>query len=138
MCNEEYMGETSRTLGKRNREHLKDFSPIYAHSTQPGHNTMPKNFNIIGTEDHGLARTIKESIYIGVKNPTLNRNIHKYNFHQIYGTESYLTFLTWKLTVPMGMHTEHTLVGMLSPSQPIGMHIEPKGILGMLWIQSIA
>ena len=31
-----------------------------------------------------------------------------------YGTESYLTPLTLKLTMPMGMCTEHTLVGMLS------------------------
>ena len=37
----------------------------------------------------------------------------------------------------MGMCTEHPLVGMLSPFQPIGIHIEPQGILGMLWIQSM-
>ena len=35
------------------------------------------------------------------------------------------------------MHTEHTLVGMLSTFQPIGIHIELMGILGMLWIQSM-
>ena len=50
------------------------------HSTQTGHST---NFTIIGREDHGLARTIKESIYIRVNNPTLNRNVGKYNLHHI-------------------------------------------------------
>ena len=43
----------------------------------------------------------------------------------IYGTESYLTPLTLKLIMPMGMHTEHTLVGMLSQFQPTGTCIEP-------------
>ena len=37
---------------------------------------------IIGRED--LARTIKESIYIGVNNPKLNRNVGKYNLHHIW------------------------------------------------------
>ena len=34
-------------------------------------------------EDHGQARTIKESIFIRVNNPTLNRNIGKYNLNHI-------------------------------------------------------
>ena len=37
------------------------------------------NFTFIGREDHGLARTIKESIYIRVNNPILNRKVGKYN-----------------------------------------------------------
>ena len=53
----------------------------HVHSTQIGHNTTPENFNIIGREDHGLARTIKEPIYIRVNNPIHNRNIGKYNLH---------------------------------------------------------
>ena len=35
-------------------------------------------------EDQGLARTIKEAIYIRVNNPTLNRNIGKYNLNHIW------------------------------------------------------
>ena len=55
-------------------------------STQTGHSTTPlKTYNIIGREDYGLARTIKESIYIRVRNPTLNSNIGKYNLHHIWG-----------------------------------------------------
>ena len=80
---EVYIGETSRTLGERCKEHLKKSSPIYVHSQHTGHNSSPDNFNIIGREDQDLARTIKEAIYIRVNNPTLNRNIGKYNLNQI-------------------------------------------------------
>ena len=85
MCSKEYIGEASRTLGERYKEHLKEPSPIHVHSLQTGHNTTPDNFNIIGREDHGLARTIKESIYIRVNNPTINRNIGKFNLNHIWG-----------------------------------------------------
>ena len=39
---------------------------------------------MIGKEGHGIARSIKESIYIRVNNPTLNRNIGKFNLHHIW------------------------------------------------------
>ena len=42
-CNEEYIGKTSRTFGERYKEHLKEPSSIYAHSTQAGHSTNPEN-----------------------------------------------------------------------------------------------
>ena len=35
----------------------------------------------MGREDHSMARTIKESIYIRVNNPTLNWNVGKFNLH---------------------------------------------------------
>ena len=41
---------------------------------------------IIGREGHGISRTLKEAIYIRVNNPTLNRNVGKYNCH-IFGTK---------------------------------------------------
>ena len=61
-CDEEYIGETSRTFGERVREHLENISSIHTHSIQTGHSTTPDNFNIIGREGHGLASTIKESV----------------------------------------------------------------------------
>ena len=54
----------------------------------------------------------------------------------IYGAESYLTPLTSKLVMTMGMHTEHPSVE-LSPFQSIGICIEPWRILGMLRLQSM-
>ena len=83
-CNEEYMGETARTLGERCKEHLKQPSPIHVHIHQTGHNIIDTSFNIIARKDQGQARTIKESIYIRVNNPTLNQNIGKYNLSHIW------------------------------------------------------
>ena len=83
-CDEEYMGETSRTFGERYKEHLKAPSAIHHHSSQTGHPTNHNNFQIIGREGHNLARNIKESIYIRVSNPTLNYNIGKFNLPHIW------------------------------------------------------
>ena len=82
-CDDEYTEETSRTLGERFKEHLKEPSPIHNHGINTGHPTTLDNFQIIRREDHGIARTIKESIYIRVNNPTLNRNIGRFNLHHM-------------------------------------------------------
>ena len=83
-CGEEYIRETSRTLDERCRKYLKQPSPTHVYIQQTGHTTTSNNFHIIGREDQGLARTIKESIYISVNNSTLNRNISKYNLNHIW------------------------------------------------------
>ena len=83
-CDDDYIGETGRTLGERRKEHLKQPSPIHGHSQTTGHPIDDQNFNIIGREDWGQARNIKESIYIRVNNPTLNQNIGKYNLNHIW------------------------------------------------------
>ena len=44
----------------------------------------PCPFQTIGSEGHGLAINIKESIFIRVNNPTLNRNIGKFNLPHIW------------------------------------------------------
>ena len=63
MCHDGYIGETSRTLGERYNEHLKQPSPIFECCNISGHSTNPDNFTIIGREDHGLSRSIKR-IYL--------------------------------------------------------------------------
>ena len=78
-CDDEYIGETSRTFGERYKEHLKNPSPIHQHSNNTGHPTSHNNFQVIGREVYGLTRNIKESIFIMVNNPTLNKNIGKFN-----------------------------------------------------------
>ena len=83
-CDDEYIGETSRTFGERYKKHLKDSSPIHQHSNQTGHSTSHSNFQIIGREGHNLARYIKKSIFIRVINPTLNNNIGKFNLPHIW------------------------------------------------------
>ena len=80
---DEYIGKTSRTFDERFKDHLKEPSPIHHHSINTGHPTIQHNFQIIGMEGHDIDRTIKESIYIRVNNPTLKRNICKYNLNHI-------------------------------------------------------
>ena len=38
-CDEEYIGESARTFGKRFKEHFKACSPIYKHSNIADHQT---------------------------------------------------------------------------------------------------
>ena len=83
-CREEYIGETARSLGEGYKEHLKQPFPILVHIPHTGHNTTTNNFSIIGREDRDKARTIKEAIYIRVNNPTLNRNVGKYNLSHLW------------------------------------------------------
>ena len=83
-CDNEHMGETSRTFGERYKEHLKHPSPIHQHSNQTGHPTSHNNFQIIGREGHNLDRNIEESIFIRVNNPTSNNNIGKFNLPHIW------------------------------------------------------
>ena len=83
-CDDEYIGESARTFEERYREHLKAPPPIFEHNNATGHTTSVENFKIIGREGHGMARIIKEAIYIWVNSPTLNKNIGKYNLPRIW------------------------------------------------------
>ena len=83
-CDEEYIGETARTFGERYKEHLKAPSPIYDHSNITGHNTTLNNFSIVGREEQNLSRLIKESMFIRVNNPSLNKNIGKYHLPHVW------------------------------------------------------
>ena len=68
-CDDEYLGETSRTFGERYKEHLKDPSPIHHHNNQAHHPINHNNFKIIEREGCHLSRHMKESIFIRVNNP---------------------------------------------------------------------
>ena len=83
-CDEEYIGESSRTFGERFKEHQKALSPIYEHYNISGHMISIDNFSIVGREDQNLMRTIKEALYIRVNNPSLNKNIGKYHLPHIW------------------------------------------------------
>ena len=78
------MEETSRTLGEWYKEHLREPSPIQAHTQLTGHQISPDNFNILGRESQDLTRLIKESIYIRASNPMLNRNIGKFQLSHVW------------------------------------------------------
>ena len=83
-CDEEYIGESARTFGERFKEHLKAPSRIYDHRNITGHTTTLEHFSIVEREDQNLIRLIKESMYIRVNNPSLNRYIGKYHLPHIW------------------------------------------------------
>ena len=83
-CDEEYIGETSRTFGERYREHLKAPSPIHDHSNISGYTTSLENFSIVGREEQNLSRLIKKSMFIRVNGPSLNKNIGKYHLPHLW------------------------------------------------------
>ena len=83
-CDEEYIGESSRTFGERFKEHQKAPSPLFDHNNITGHNISIDNFSKVGREDQNLIRAIKEAPYIRVINPSLNRNIGKYHLPHIW------------------------------------------------------
>ena len=83
-CEEECIWESARTFEERYKEHLKAASPILECQNNTGHITSVENFKIIGREDHNMARAVKEAVYIRVNNPTLNRNIGKYNLPHLW------------------------------------------------------
>ena len=83
-CQEEYIGESGRTFGDRLKEHLKDPSPIHHHCNSTGHPVSPECFTIVNREPQGVTRNIKEAVYICVNDPSLDRNLGKYQLPHIW------------------------------------------------------
>ena len=83
-CNEEYIWQSARTLGKKLKEHFRAPFPIYVHANPTGDLTSVDSFSIVGRESHNLTRTIKEAMYIRVTYPSFNHNIGKYHLSHIY------------------------------------------------------
>ena len=83
-CDEEYIGETSRTFGERYKEHLEVPSPIHDHSKTMGQTTSLENFIIVAREEQNLSRLIKESVCIRVNSTSLNKNIGKYHLLHLW------------------------------------------------------
>ena len=83
-CTEQYIGEYGRTLGERYKEHLKAPSPIHLHTPTTGHPVSPEYFTIVDREAQGLTRNIKEATYIKVNDPSLNRNLDKFQLPQVW------------------------------------------------------
>ena len=81
---DEYIGESGRTFAEIFREHMKAPSPIHDHFNTTGHEVSLDNFSIVGREDQSMSRTIREAMLITVNDPSLNRNIGKYQLPHIW------------------------------------------------------
>ena len=83
-CEDEYIGESGRTFAERFKEHMRAPSPIHDHFNITEHEVSLDNFNIVGRQDQSMARTIREGMLIRVNDPSLNRNIGKYQLSHIW------------------------------------------------------
>ena len=83
-CSEKYTGESGRTFGERFREHLRAPFPIYHHSQTTGHPVDVDCFTIVDKVAHGITRTIKKVMFIFVYDPSLTRNLEKYQLPHIW------------------------------------------------------
>ena len=59
-------------------------SPIFDHCNISGHNININKFTIVGREDQNLTTAIKETLFIRVNDPSLNRNVGKYHLPHIW------------------------------------------------------
>ena len=72
-----------RPLGTGLRNIIGPF-PIYEHSHSLGHCINVDSFSIVGREVHGITRTIKEAILIRVNDPSLNKNLGRFQLPNIW------------------------------------------------------
>ena len=73
----EHLERGSRNISRPTPQSLDHFNIT-------GHQVSLENFSIVGREEQNLMRAIKEALYIRVNNPSLNRNIGKYNLPHIW------------------------------------------------------
>ena len=107
-CNLSYIGETSRALGKRVREHSKSTTSAILKHCKDLHHPLPSNsdFNIIDKDPSQITREAKEAIHIRRLDPSLNRNIGKMSIPHCF---DHL----------LGAKPKHPWVGALATPQPV-------------------
>ena len=78
-CNSSYIGETSRALGERVKEHSKSTTSAILKHCKDFHHPLPSisDFSIIDKDHSQITREAKEAIHIRRLDPNLNPNIGK-------------------------------------------------------------
>ena len=78
-CNSSYIGEMSRALGERVKEHSKSTTSAILKHCKDFHHPVPSisDLNIIDKDPSQITREAKEAIHIRRLDPNLNRNISK-------------------------------------------------------------
>ena len=107
-CNSSYIGETSRALGERVKEHSKSTTLAILKHCKDFHHPLPSidDFNIIDKEPSQITREAKEAIHIRWLDPSLNRNIGKMSIPHCF---DHL----------LGAKPRHPRVGVLSAPLPV-------------------
>ena len=78
-CNSSYVGETSRALRERVKEHSKSNTSAILKHCMDQHHLLPSinNFTIIDKDPSQVTQEAKEAIHIRRLDPSLNQNIGK-------------------------------------------------------------
>ena len=121
-CPSAYIGESGRSLGERVKGNFKAPSPIDLYSTTTGPPMDPEQFNIVHKEVNSQSRTIKEAMLICMQDPTLNRNLWKYQLPCIW---DHLLLASPTLQCkPSNLPTTPTLASnpLLVPPTPPAVH----------------
>ena len=88
-CDQVYIGETSRPMGVRLKEHLKTDGSITSAIGEPiretGHPIGVENIKVLGRDSDWHTRKVKEAIEIRTHKPALNRD-GGYELAKIYNT----------------------------------------------------
>ena len=125
---EEYIGESGRTFGDRYKEHFKAPSPIHLHSSSTGHPVSPECFSIVDRETQGMAGNIKEAMYIRVNNPSLNRNLGKFQLPHVWTKFSRTQPHCTSSSTSTSPHHHSQL-----PSPPLDTHTIPPTMAGIFF-----
>ena len=85
-CHKDYVGETSRSLETRVKEHLsRNSSAVLKHWKLTGHSVDSSKTKVLATESNTFKRCIREAIEIRLRNPSLNRD-NGFELARIYDT----------------------------------------------------
>ena len=85
-CDKDYVGETSRSLETRVKEHLsRNSSAVHEHCKLTGHSVDSSKAKVLATESNTFKRRIREAIEIRLRNPSLNRD-NSFEPARIYDT----------------------------------------------------
>ena len=121
-CNSSYIGEMSRALGERVKEHSKSTTSAILKHCKDFHHPLPSilDFNIIDKDPSQITSEAKEAIHIRRLDPNLNRNIGKISIPHCF---DHL----------LGAKPKHPWVGALAKvtPQPVDEIAPPSQIPGL-------
>ena len=83
-CPSGYVGETSRALGTRIKEHTKPSSPVGAHAKDHHHHICFDQVKILDSDQDWFNRGVREAIQIAIKPSDLNRDRGRHTLPRIY------------------------------------------------------
>ena len=119
-CKSSYIGETSRALGERVKEHSKSTTSAILKHCKDFHHPLPSinDFSIVDKDPSQVTREAKEAIHIRRLDPSLNRNIGKMSIPHCFDNL-------------LGAKPKHPRVGELSVEPSVEEVAPPTQIPGI-------